>query len=48
MRRLSLRRNQPAPKEEEDADPLADLAASLAGDGRDQLLGLTVKTIGDG
>ena len=30
---LELRRNQPAPKEEEDADPLADLAASLAGDG---------------
>ena len=30
---LELRRNQPAPKEEESADPLADLAASLAGDG---------------
>ena len=30
---LELRRNQPAPKEEDEADPLKDLAASLAGDG---------------
>ncbi len=30
---LELRRNQPAPKEEDAPDPLADLAASLAGNG---------------
>ena len=30
---LELRRNQPAPKDEDEADPLADLEASLAGTG---------------